>query len=246
MGELNSLPVTSSVLLFWIFGFVNAFLDLADLLGNGNLFGTDLRALPQGLATPGAVLVIQESNPFLRTLISRIEEIPKRADKGSRADIACCLRILIDGAGCRAAGAEDTTDGFLKKVLLLRRLTSFLVGWKSFCDQIRLDRIVLLKEGVQVNDQIFDHLKYRKRLDQNLLFIVPGQLLTGKAADAVDPHPVRSADAMAARPSVGERWVLLPSDSVEAIKKSIHRIGLHLIGSVVRLLVLLGIKAKDL
>ena len=70
MGELNSLPVTSSILLFWIFGFVNAFLDLADLLGNGNLFGTDLRALPQGLAAPGAILAVQEGNPFLRTLIS--------------------------------------------------------------------------------------------------------------------------------------------------------------------------------
>ena len=52
-----------------MFRFVNAPFDLADLPGNGNLFGTDLRALPQGLATPGAVLVIQESDPFLRTLI---------------------------------------------------------------------------------------------------------------------------------------------------------------------------------
>ena len=53
-----------------MFGFVDAFLDLADLFGNRNLLGTDLRALPQGLAAPRPVLMIQKSDPLLRTLIS--------------------------------------------------------------------------------------------------------------------------------------------------------------------------------
>ena len=129
-------------------------------------------------------------------------------------------------------------------MLLLRGLTSLLIGWRSFCDQIGFDRIVFLKEGVEVHDQVLDHLKYRKRLDQNLLFIVPGQLLTGKAANPVDPHSVRSADAMAARPPVREGGVLFPPDSIEAIQKPVHWIGLDLIGPVVRLLVLLRIEAE--
>jgi hypothetical protein len=53
-----------------MFRFVDAPLDLADFFRDRNLFGTDLCALPQGLATPGAVLAIQESDPFLRTFVS--------------------------------------------------------------------------------------------------------------------------------------------------------------------------------
>jgi hypothetical protein len=56
-------------LFFGVFGFVDAPFDLANLLGNGNLFGADFRTLPQGLTTPCPILVIQENHPFFRTLI---------------------------------------------------------------------------------------------------------------------------------------------------------------------------------
>ena len=52
-----------------MFGFVDAPFDLANLFGDRNLFRTDLRAFPQRLTTPRTVLVIQESNSFIRTLI---------------------------------------------------------------------------------------------------------------------------------------------------------------------------------
>ena len=56
-------------LFFRVFGFVEAPFDLANLLGNGNLFGTDFGTLPQGLTTPCPVLVIQESHSFFGALI---------------------------------------------------------------------------------------------------------------------------------------------------------------------------------
>jgi hypothetical protein len=56
-------------LFFRVFGFVDAPFDLAYLLGDRNLFRTDLCTLPQGLTTPRPVFVIEESHPFLRTLI---------------------------------------------------------------------------------------------------------------------------------------------------------------------------------
>ncbi len=75
LNILKKTPLTKTergfpTLLFRMFRFVDAPFDLADLLGDGNLFGTDLRTLPQGLAAPRAILVIQESDPFLRALIS--------------------------------------------------------------------------------------------------------------------------------------------------------------------------------
>ena len=56
-------------LLFMMLGFIDASLDLANLLGDRNLFWTDFRTLPQGLTTPRPVLVIQEGHSVLRTLI---------------------------------------------------------------------------------------------------------------------------------------------------------------------------------
>jgi hypothetical protein len=48
----------SSSLWFGLFHFINAFLDAGDLFGDRDLFGTDLRTLPEGLAPPGPVLMI--------------------------------------------------------------------------------------------------------------------------------------------------------------------------------------------
>ena len=56
-------------LLFRMLGFIDASLDLTNLLGDRNLFWTDLRTFPQGLTPPRPVLVIQEGHPVLRTLI---------------------------------------------------------------------------------------------------------------------------------------------------------------------------------
>ncbi len=42
-----------------VFSFVDAFLDLADLFGDRDFLGTDFRAFPLSLTTPGPVPVIQ-------------------------------------------------------------------------------------------------------------------------------------------------------------------------------------------
>ena len=55
--------------LLGVLGFVDKLLDLANLFRDGNFFWTNLCALPQGLATPSAVLVIQESDPLIRSFI---------------------------------------------------------------------------------------------------------------------------------------------------------------------------------
>lgn len=55
-------PNTTSSL--FPFGVVDSFLDLADLLGDGNLLGADLRALPQGLASPRPILPVQQGDPL--------------------------------------------------------------------------------------------------------------------------------------------------------------------------------------
>jgi hypothetical protein len=55
--------------LFFLFTFVDAFFDLANLLGDRDLLGADSRTFPQSLATPGSILMIQEGNPLFRGFI---------------------------------------------------------------------------------------------------------------------------------------------------------------------------------
>ena len=82
-----------------MFGFVDALLDLSNLFGHGNLLGTDLCALPQGLATPGPILVTQKGDPFFRTLIPGIKEIAEGPYERCGPDVFLRLFLLVDGAG---------------------------------------------------------------------------------------------------------------------------------------------------
>lgn len=149
--------------------FVDAFLNLANLLGDRDFLRTDLRTLPHRLTTPCPILVIQEGHPFIWSFIPWIEEIPKGPYKGSRPDIGLRLFILIDGTRSSTAGAEDTPECLFKQALLLRGLSSLLIWRRSSWDQIRLDRIIFLKEGIKVHNQVFNHLEHREGFDENLL-----------------------------------------------------------------------------
>jgi hypothetical protein len=153
---------------------------------------------------------------------------------------------LIDRAGGGAAGTEDATDGLFEEVLLIRELNSLLVGRGVFCDQIRFDRMISLKKGTEIDDEILHDLKHRKGFDEDLFLKIPNQLLTRQAADTVDPHAIRSADPVTTRPSEGEGGILFPSNPVKTIQNPVQWICFNLKILVGRLFVLLGIKSKNL
>jgi hypothetical protein len=113
--------------------------------------------------------VIQEGDPLLRSLIPRIEEIPKGSDKSCRPNIARCVLGLIDRTGGCATGTKDATNRLFQKMLPLWRLSPFLIRWKRLGDQIGFDGIIFFKERVEIYDQIFHHSEYLKRLDQDFL-----------------------------------------------------------------------------
>jgi len=69
MEDLKHQMEKKGRLLFGVFGFINSSLDLADLFGYWDLFGAYLRALPESLASPCTVLVVQERDPLIRSLI---------------------------------------------------------------------------------------------------------------------------------------------------------------------------------
>jgi hypothetical protein len=150
--------------------------------------------------------MVKQSDPFFGCFIPRIEEVSEGSDKCSGPYVGCCLRILINGTCGSAACAEDAPNSRLKHLLLFWRtwkLYSFLLRRAGFRDQIGFNRTILFKEGIEIHDQVFDYFENRKRFNQDLLLEIFHQLLAGEATDAVDPHPVRSADAMATGPAKG-------------------------------------------
>jgi hypothetical protein len=112
-------------------------------------------------------------------------------------------------------------------------------------DQIRFDRVISFEKGLKVHNQILNDPEDRKGFKKNLLLEIFDQLLTGKAADTIDPHPVRPANSMAAGPAIRKGGILLRPDPVETVEKAIQRISLHLVGPVVGLLILLRIESKN-
>jgi hypothetical protein len=153
---------------------------------------------------------------------------------------------LIDRAGGSAAGTEDATDSLFEEMLLVRELNPFLIGRRVFCNQIRLDGLISLKKGTEIDDEILYDLEYGKRFDEDFFIKFLNQLLAGQAADTVDPHAIRSADPVATRPSEGEGRILFPSNPVEAIQNPVQWICFNLKILVTRLFVLPGIKSKNL
>ena len=130
----------------FMFAVVDPSLDLADLFGDRNLLGTDLGALPERLATPGPIFLIEHGDPLCCGFISRIEEISKGPNQSRRSQIAGGFLVLIHRARGRAARTENAPDGSLKYMLFFRRLFPLLIRCWLFRYQVGLDRIVLFKE----------------------------------------------------------------------------------------------------
>jgi hypothetical protein len=228
-----------------MFEIVDTLLDLADLFGHGDLFGTDLRALPQRLTAPHSMFIVKERNPLIGCFIPRIEEVSEGPDESSRPYIGLRLFILIDGTrGCTAC-AENASDRLFKEALFLGGLCPLLFRRRCFCNQIGFDGTIPLKEGGKIYDEILNHFKHGKRFDQDFFLEISHQLLTGEATDPIDPHSIRSTDPVSAGPPEGQRGILFPPDSIQAVEKPIHGISLDFIGLMVRFLIFLGIKTKD-
>jgi hypothetical protein len=102
-----------------------------------------------------------------------------------------------------------------------------------------------LEKGLKVHDQILNDSEDRKGFKKDFLLEIFDQLLTRKAADTIDPHPVRATDSMAAGPAIRKGGILLRPDPVETVEKAIQRIRLHVVAPVVGFLILLRIKSKN-
>ena len=76
-------------------------------------------------------------------------------------------------------------------------------------DEIRFDGIVFFKEQILIDHQILDDLEYGEGLDEDLSRKILHQLLAGQTTEAIDSHPIRTADPVSAGHPEGQGGVLL-------------------------------------
>ncbi len=147
--------------------------------------------------------------------------------------------------GTRAGPAENALCSLIVARALLWRLQSLGSRLVIIGNQVGLDRFVLLKEAVHVDDQVFDDRVTEHRLNRHLLAHVAHENLAGEAVAPVDAHGIGAADAVRARTPVRQRAIHRPLDDIERVQQAINRIGLDGVLGPVWLRVLLWIEAFD-
>ncbi len=123
-----------------------------------------------------------------------------------------------DRAGGRACRAEDALRRVVVTLPVLWALQPLAGARRVVSDQVWLDVLVAGEELVHVDDEVLNHLEADQRLKGDLSTQLPHQNLASKAITTIDAHRVRTADAMGARPAVGQRAVLVPLYLIERIQ----------------------------
>ncbi len=104
----------------------------------------------------------------------------------------------------------------------------------------------MVEERLHVDDQVLDHRQAEDRLDrQGVALDRPDQRLARQRVDVIDPHGVRAADPVGARPAQAQRLVLVPLDRQQDVEDPVHRVGGSLELLPARLGVVLGVVASD-
>ena len=112
-------------------------------------------------------------------------------------------------------------------------------------DQVRHGGAVLRKEVLHVDQEVLDDRHAAQRLNGDALAGVLDEVLAGEPIAPVDEHRIRSAHAVGARASEGQRSVAVPLHLVQEVEHAVRRLGLQRVLLPVRLLVELGVVAAD-
>src|SRR6056297_1321114 len=155
-------------------------------------------AVEGGAATPDTFLVVEHLETLLEARIATIEDEAVRRDHRGRPEV---LPVgPVDRAGGGAGRTQDALGGVIEAGAILGGLQP-LAGWLvPLGDQERQHLAVGREERLHVDDHVFLDRQTFDRLDGDRLLNVEvlDQRLAGQAVATVDPHSVRTADAMAA------------------------------------------------
>jgi len=179
-------------------------LDLADGLGRVQTLRTYVNTVHDGVATEQAIRILKVIEALVGCLITRIGDETVSSQQTGRPDEL--VRVPPERrTGRRAAGTQDALVKTVQFFTVFRRLQALTLRGRIVVDQVRLDRVVLLEELGHIHDQVADDRQPRQRTQNNRLLQAVNISQAGQAILAINIHGVGTADAFAARTTVGNR-----------------------------------------
>lgn len=112
-------------------------------------------------------------------------------------------------------------------------------------DEIGFNVFVDFEKAFDVNNQIFQNRKGRKRRNGNLFAQVPYQKLASECIVPIDLHRVGAADPVGAGPAVRQGTVDIPLDIVEGVQQAVNRLCRDCVLAPTGFVVLIRIEAPD-
>ncbi len=210
--------------------------------GDIDLLRTRLHAVENRVAPPDAIRRVHRFQMFFRSFVASIEGEAVTFQDRRRSQI-----VLVRPqrwAARRATGAHDALRRFHQQFRILMRLQPLHLRRRRLGDEIRLHHLILAEEIALIDRQILDDRQKGKRLDHDRLLRIDvlHQYGTRQTVAPVDPHPIRAAHAVRARPPKRQRPIDFPLDLMQRIENAESRIEIvERVVLEVRFLVLLRI-----
>src|SRR5438309_10377029 len=184
---------------------------LLDLLGHFEDGARDVDSarasfdtVEDGPAPPYAVGVGHELEALFVRRVAAVEDEPMGVDDRRRTHVVGVGPE--DRARCGAGRAQDAARGVLVQLAVSWRLAPLLaVLGDLIIDQVRHGGAVLRKEVLHVDQEVLDDRHAAQRLNGDALAGVLDEVLAREPIAPVDEHRIRSAHAVGARASEGQR-----------------------------------------
>ncbi|SAL86177.1 hypothetical protein AWB67_07134 [Caballeronia terrestris] len=158
------------------------------------------------MATEQTIRIFQVVEAFASRFIAAVRNKTIGLQQTGRTDEFVGVPPEARARG-RAARAQNALVKTIQLVAFFRRLQALLLRRRRVVDQVRLDRMILIKKLREVANQIAHHRQPRQRTQHDLLRQVVHVLQTREPVLAVDVHRVRPAHAFAARAPERQRLV---------------------------------------
>lgn len=191
-------------------------LDLGNGLTGVEVLGASPGAVHDGVASVEGESVLELLSSLLAEVVTGVghPSVSLHEDGGTE------ILVLVPPVGrarCGAASAENALVKTVKSATLLGRLEVLTLGRGVVGLEERLDGSVLLVELGEVGNEILDDVHVRERVDLGVVLLVDSAKAS-KGVDTVNVHGARTANALTARATEGERGVDLVLDLDQSIE----------------------------
>ena len=197
------------------------------------------------MASPQPIPVADYPQPLLCPFIATVEDKAVGFEHGCRTEVI--LVIPVRRAGRGAGTTQDAGHCLIEELSVFGALKPLPRSTRGMCNQIGLDDGYLLKEGVHIDNQVFDYGEAPQRLyDDGLPLQGENLAIASQSVHPVNGHSAGTTYGAPAGPSISKGAIQSPLDLVQSIKYCHPGLDFHGIFSVIGFFILIRVKPQYL